>query len=98
VRKYSKKYKVGDKTFRYDYENSVLEYVGKVFPEMIEDNKEWREKYGHDMWTIRDGMSVIDEIGLSRDNWEESPEYWCEAYASELHTEVMFAAADLLLG
>lgn len=48
----------------------------------------WKFRYDYDnallCWIDDDG-SVLDEVGLSRDNWAENPEYWCEAYYGRIN-------------
>jgi len=88
--KYSRVHKVGKKSFRYNYDRATLEWVCKPDAQMIEDNKEWQEKFGKDLWDIVDGYVVFDTIGLGRDNWKESPKYWCEIYAGEISLECAY--------
>ena len=88
--KYSRVYKVGKKAFRYNYERATLEWVYKPDAQIIEDNKEWQEKFGKDLWDIVDGYVVCDTIGLGRENWKESPKYWCETYAHEISLECAY--------
>ena len=85
---YSRVKKVGSRRFRFNYDRCVLEYVVKPSAEVLADNVEWREKYGHDLWEIENGYVVIDGIGLGRESWKENPEYWCEVYSEELDCEI----------
>ena len=63
-------YKSSDgKTFRYDYDNALLQWVDP-------DN----------------GMEVIDEYSLSRDGWEENPEYWVEDMSCRIEEELSYLA------
>lgn len=63
-------YKSSDgKTFRYDYDNAMLQWVDP-------DN----------------GMEVIDEYGLSRDDWEDNPEYWVEDMSYRIEEELGYLA------
>ena len=88
MKKFSRIYKVGNMRFRYNYEIHMLEYIAKAGKQELEDNKEWQEKYGRDLWEIGpDGYEVIDRSGLMLENWKESPRYWCERYAEELNEE-----------
>lgn len=67
----SKITKVGKKSFRYNYDHSVVEWVTKASAEEIKDNKEWQAKYGKDLWDIdEDGYMVVDAIGLHKENWD----------------------------
>lgn len=88
--KYSRIYKVGKKSFRYDNENATLQWVYKPDKQIIEDNKEWQAKHGKDLWDIVDGYVICDIIGLGRENWAENPKYWCEQYAHEIGIECSF--------
>lgn len=40
-------------------------------------------------WIDDDGKN-IDAIGLSRDNWAENPEYWCEVYSARIDEELSY--------
>lgn len=91
-KKYSRTYKVGKDMFRYNYEKSLLEWVCKPTADMLEDNKECQAEMGKDLWDIVDGYAVIDSIGLRRDNWKDSPKYWCERYADEIREECAWIA------
>lgn len=93
--KYSKIYKVGKKSFRYNYDEAMLEWVSNITKRIKKDNEEWQKEFGHDMWDIVDGKVVNDRIGLMRENWKDSPEYWCEQYAGELDEECCFLAKEL---
>ena len=71
----SKIYKHGNRHFRYDYDECMVEYVtradAKSKLEMKRDDAEWIEKYGHPLWDIdADGYWLVDTIGLKRENWE----------------------------
>lgn len=83
MNKYSKVYlKKGEKHFgfRYNFTDAVLENVSRW---------DFRKdpitgKYGD---VILDDWTVTSSIGLSRDNWKESPQYWIEQYQMELDEE-----------
>ncbi len=92
--KYSRIRKVGKKKFRYNYTDNLLEFVEKPDKQMLDDNKEWRAKYGRDLWEIRDGYCIIDEIGLSEHGWKADGEFWCEQWASELEEEASILSKD----
>jgi hypothetical protein len=80
---YSKVYLVkGEKHFGYRYNNDdcVLEYVSRWDCE-IDGN-------GKLVDVILPDWEVVSSIGLSRDEWKESPDYWVEQYSDELHEEV----------
>ena len=84
--KYSRIYQVGKRRFRYNYEDAMLEWVSNVTKKVLAENEEWRKEFGdgEDLWDIVDGKVVHDRIGLFRENWKESPEYWCQTYSDEL--------------
>lgn len=64
--------KIGKKLFRYNEENSLVEFVEKATPDMYKDDKEWIEKYGHPLWGIdKDGYIVLDSAVLSREHWDD---------------------------
>lgn len=52
-----------------------------------------RFRYNYDnallCWIDENG-EVIDEIGLSRDNWKEDPRGWCEEYSARIDEELMY--------
>ena len=93
-KKYSKIYKVGKQQFRYNYHQSVLEYVTDITEEDEKENEEWRKKFGHNLYDIENGKLVIDRIGLMRENWKESPQYWCERYADDISEECYYLAQE----
>lgn len=90
--KYSRVYKVETKRFRYNHEESRLEWISPVNKETEELNAEWMRDFGKPMFDIVDGYVLNDSIGLSEDNWKESPKYWCEEYAYELDEECAYLA------
>jgi len=86
-------YKRGKRTFRYDFDRAVVEYVAKADPEMLEDNAEWQAKYGKNLWDIDDdGYMVVDSAGLSRANWKnkESRNYYLDEWNYELDEECAY--------
>jgi hypothetical protein len=82
--KYSKVYlSEGTKHFgfRYNYDDAVLEYVtlwdyakDKITGECVD--------------ILLDDWDVATSIGLSKENWEDNPQYWIEAYKDEIDEEV----------
>ena len=90
--RYSKIYKVGDKSFRYNYDEAVLEYIHKLdkktLAEMKKDNEEWMEKFGHPLWNEDDFKGKVDSIGCWREDWDEDPVGCCERYADRLDEEM----------
>ena len=68
----SKAYKYGGKLFRYDFDDCMVEYIVKANAEMRKDNEEWMEEFGKPMWEIYEsGYSIIDRVGLRRENWKD---------------------------
>lgn len=79
-RKYSKVYYRGKEKlfgFRYNFENNTLEWVSKW--DMVW-NKETKE---YDDVTLPD-WKVTDAVGLSLDNWKDSPDYWVDYYQEQI--------------
>lgn len=71
-RKYSSKYIDGDYRFIYNTENATLVCIFKT-PEEIDTlgkkKAPWR---------------TFDETGLSREDWNDNPQYWVDFYANQL--------------
>ena len=64
-------YKFKGKMFRYNYDDSVVEYIYKATAEEIKDEQEWIEKHGIPLINIgKDGYVVVMEVGLSEKNWK----------------------------
>ena len=87
---YSKVVKCDGKLFRYNYEHGVVEYVTRVTKSMLADNEKWMRKFGHPLWDIKDGYVVLDEVGLSYDNWKnaEARESYLIDYSDDLDDEI----------
>jgi len=86
IKKYSKVYLVEGEQhfgFRYNYTDALLEYVSK-----------WDCKIEGDELVdiILNDWSVTDSSGLSRENWDENPEYWIDTYKDELDAEAAYLA------
>ena len=92
--KYSRVYKFGDRKFRYNYDDGVVELVFKPNKEMLDDNKEWMEKFGHPLWELSDGYCVADSVGLRRENWvdKESRDSYLGMWVDEIDEELAFEA------
>ena len=80
----SKPYRFQKKLFRYDYEYGVVEYIAKATKDQIDDEIEWEQKHGSQLYGIdADGYMVLDSAGLRRENWKNKAvrdEYlfeWC---------------------
>lgn len=46
----------------------------------------------HTLEWIDKNNTVIDEIGLSKANWEESPSHWAEQYSEWIDEELSYMA------
>ena len=81
--KYSKIYHASDckdkKTgFRFNYEESLLEYVSKYG---FDDNcKEFKSKE----WI------VATSTGLNDNSWKDNPQYWVDSYNDEINEELSY--------
>jgi len=71
--KHSKIYKAGKRTFRYNFDNNELEQLDKG---KLDSNYDW---------VITKEWNVSDSIGLMLENWNESPQYWCDYYNEEIN-------------
>lgn len=87
--------KVSGKTFRYNRERCVVEYVEKATPDMLNDNAEWQKKFGRDLWEITDGYTVLDTVGLRPENWnsKEARTEYLTGWAMELDEESAYLTA-----
>jgi hypothetical protein len=65
--------------FRYNYDTAELEWVSKWDCKIGTD----RELHDIDLpdWKITDSTS------LSRENWEDNPQYWVDMYQNEIDEE-----------
>lgn len=92
----SRVYKFHGKLFRYDFDHCMVEWVYKADPAMLEDNKEWQEKYCKDLWQIEDGYYIADAAGLRPENWkrkavrDEYLEEWCWDIDCECEAEAAY--------
>ena len=91
--------KVNGKSFRYDYETKMVWWVQKATKEDIEDNREWREKFGHDLFPIEDGYTLIESVGLCEENWtdKESRMEYLSIWSDELDEETSCLADQYLM-
>lgn len=97
--KKSRVYKVGKHSFRYDYDNHVVECVEKADKEMLKDNEEWQKKYGKNLWDIDElGYVEFFSAGLMLENWknQEARREYLEEWAAELDYEARCLAADFV--
>lgn len=91
----SKVFKFEGRSFRYDYDHSIVEWVSKADAATREDEREWIDKFGEPLYGIDDcGYYVVDSIGLNRKNWEQRStreEYlweWVQEIEYELKCEL----------
>lgn len=87
-------YKFGKHVFRYDFDCDICEWVAKADEQMFDDNREWRAKYGKDLWNIDEyGYVVRQEVRFSRADWRNKAdrdaclEMWCYEIAEETYTK-----------
>mgnify|MGYP003571350182 CR=1 FL=1 len=95
----SKPVKINGKLFRYDYENSVVEYIYKPSPEEIADNAEWETRHGYPLYHVDEtGYEVLDSIGLRRENWDnrETRMEYLHGWAEELEEETRCMMDDFI--
>jgi hypothetical protein len=85
-KKYSKVYLSKDEKyfgFRYNYTDSVLEYVSRW---------DFRKIDGKYQDVMLEDWEVVSNIGLSRESWKENPQYWIDTYQDELDEECAYLA------
>jgi len=71
-RKYSPVASYEGFSFRYNYDENLVEMVQKASKEDAEMNREWKEKYGYDLYKIGvDGYYVVEKADLIREFWED---------------------------
>ena len=95
--KISKVYKRGKKLFRYDYDNALVLWVFKATKNEINDNKEWQEKYGKNLWDIDDdGYIEISSVGLGKVNWtnKDARDGYLDLWIDELEEESRWLAKE----
>ncbi len=99
IMKKSSVYKVNGESFRYNYDERLVEHVYKATEDMLEDNKEWMEKFNKPLWNIDEsGYTVMSCAGLRLENWrnKEARREYLEQWASELKEEAECLAADYI--
>ena len=95
--KLSKVYKRKNKSFQYDYDNSLVLWVCKATEEEINDNKEWQAKYGKNLWDINnDGYIEIQSVGLMKSNWtnKSNRDSYLDQWIDELEEESYWLAKE----
>lgn len=75
--KYSKIFKIKHRNFRYNFDNSTLEYITN-----IQFDDETFEAFESDVW------EVLDSIGLSLESWENEQQHYLLEYNSEIEEHV----------
>lgn len=95
----SRPYKLNGKIFRYDYGNSVVEYIYKASAEDIKDEQEWIAEHGRPLIGIdADGYSVVETVGLSARNWrdKEVRDECLSGWADDLDEEGAYLAEQFM--
>ncbi len=91
--------KVSGKLFRYDFDRSVVEYIQKATASQIDEEIEWEQKHGSQLYGIgADGYIVLSSAGLNATNWKDAAarkEYLTE-WADELEEESNRLAEDFV--
>ena len=65
--------KVGDRLFRYDFGNAMVEYIIKADEEIIDAEIEWEQKHGSQLYGVgADGYIVLATAGLNVSNWKDA--------------------------
>lgn len=88
--KYSRIYKVGKRSFRFNYEHCVIEYIAKMDEQKLKENEEWLKEFGEPMWeTDETGRyTILDSIGCFLEDWKESPKGMCEMWSDQIEEEM----------
>lgn len=83
------------RNFRYDEENAMLQWIQPLDEQMVQDNIEWNKKFGHDLWENENGYYIVSQIGLAKEDWDESHEYWIERFNEEIDAELRYMSQSL---
>lgn len=93
----SKPYKLGKRTFRYDYDSCIVELISKASDEDLQMEADWKAKYKSSLFDIDDmGYMVLNGVGLRKENWDNKSirdEYLSE-WNSELDEEDAYLLAE----
>ena len=95
--KKSRVYKLEGYTFRYDYDNSVVEWVTKATADEIADDKEWMERNGRPLWGVDEHGYIVNEaVGLSAEHWKdkEARDEYLSGWIDELDEEAAYLADE----
>lgn len=82
--------KVGDRLFRYDFGNAMVEYIIKADEEIIDAEIEWEQKHGSQLYGVgADGYIVLATAGLNVSNWKDADarKGYLIGWAAELEEE-----------
>ena len=82
--------KVGDRLFRYDFGNAMVEYIIKADEEIIDEEIEWEQKHGSQLYGVgADGYIVLATAGLNVSNWKDADarKGYLIGWAAELEEE-----------
>jgi hypothetical protein len=96
----SKNYKFNGKTFRYDFDHCVVEWISKADAEMVKEEMEWKANHnGRSLFDIdENGYTVVDSIGLRWENWDnrETRDEYLAEWIAELEYEAKLLARDFV--
>lgn len=86
------------KTFRYDFDHAIVEYISKADEEMLKDEAEWKANHnGRSLFGIdEDGYMVCDSVGLRRENWRSvaTRNEYLDEWIAEMEYEARLMARD----
>lgn len=91
-----KKAIVNKKHFLYDEKIAIVYYVAPATEMEKQNNEEWQEKFGHDLWKFINhngkDYTLITSAGLSRENWKdkEAREEYLSEWLYDLHEEIKY--------
>lgn len=85
MKKYSEVIEYKDRKFRYNYEESLLEYVSNRIEETSRGEV-----------VEFDELEVIDEIGLNKLDWEEENMIQVEKWSARLDEEVSYLEKEFI--
>lgn len=92
-------YQFRGRLFRYNYQNSMVEYICKADPEDVADDEARVAAHKPPLYNIdEEGFMVITTIGLHRDNWnnEGARREYLSQWSNELDEEVASLAHNFL--
>ncbi len=82
--------KVAGKLFRYDFDNSIVEYIQKATDSQIDEEIAWEQKHGSQLYGIGvDGYIILSTAGLNMSNWKDADarKGYLIGWAAELEEE-----------